>query len=97
MPDAPVFAVVDHHVMLVGDAIDILADAFNLGLEKMADACPGTSMAKLSWLVARYIRDETSGRDRCRERQQHGQASAKYGDWRECRCVSARRSLHAQH
>ena len=25
----------------------------------MADACPGTSMAKLSWLVAWYIRDET--------------------------------------
>lgn len=37
----------------------ILADAFNLGLEKMADACPGTSVAKLSWLVAWYIRDET--------------------------------------
>lgn len=25
----------------------------------MADACPGTSAAKLSWLVAWYIRDET--------------------------------------
>lgn len=25
----------------------------------MADACPGTSVAKLSWLVAWYIRDET--------------------------------------
>ncbi|CAE6875881.1 hypothetical protein R69746_08777 [Paraburkholderia aspalathi] len=37
----------------------LLADAFNLGLEKMADACPGTSVAKLSWLVAWYIRDET--------------------------------------
>jgi len=37
----------------------ILADAFNLGLEKMAEACPGTSFAKLSWLVAWYIRDET--------------------------------------
>ncbi|MFM0609730.1 Tn3 family transposase [Paraburkholderia sediminicola] len=37
----------------------ILADAFNLGLEKMADACPGTSLAKLSWLVAWHIRDET--------------------------------------
>ncbi|MEM5461155.1 Tn3 family transposase [Paraburkholderia phytofirmans] len=36
----------------------ILADAFNLGLEKMADACPGTSAAKLSWLVPWYIRDE---------------------------------------
>lgn len=29
----------------------ILAEAFNLGLEKMADACPGTSAAKLSWMV----------------------------------------------
>jgi TnpA family transposase len=37
----------------------ILADAFNLGLEKIADACPGTSASKLSWLVAWYIRDET--------------------------------------
>ncbi len=37
----------------------ILADAFNLGLEKMAEACPGTSYAKLSWLVAWYVRDET--------------------------------------
>jgi hypothetical protein len=37
----------------------ILADAFNLGLEKMAEACPGTSLARLSWLVAWHIRDET--------------------------------------
>ena len=37
----------------------ILADAINLGLVKMAEACPGTSLAKLSWLVAWHIRDET--------------------------------------
>jgi hypothetical protein len=37
----------------------ILVDAFNLGLEKMADTCAGTSAAKLAWLVAWYIRDET--------------------------------------
>ena len=37
----------------------ILADATNLGLGKMAESCPGTSLAKLSWLVAWYIRDET--------------------------------------
>ena len=37
----------------------ILADAFNLGLEKMAEACPGTSRAKLAWLVAWHIRDES--------------------------------------
>jgi TnpA family transposase len=37
----------------------ILADAINLGLRKMAEACPGTSMAKLSWLSAWHIRDET--------------------------------------
>lgn len=36
----------------------ILADASNLGLEKMADTCAGTSAAKLAWLVAWYIRDE---------------------------------------
>jgi len=33
----------------------ILADAFNLGLEKMAEACPGTSLATLAW----HIRDES--------------------------------------
>ena len=37
----------------------VLADAFNLGLEKMAEACPGTSRAKLAWLVAWHIRDES--------------------------------------
>ena len=37
----------------------ILADATNLGLGKMAESCPGTSLAKLSWLVAWHIRDET--------------------------------------
>jgi TnpA family transposase len=37
----------------------ILADAINLGLNKMAEACPGTSIAKLSWLSAWHIRDET--------------------------------------
>jgi TnpA family transposase len=36
----------------------ILADATNLGLRKMAESCPGTSLAKLSWLVAWHIRDE---------------------------------------
>ena len=33
----------------------ILADAINLGLNKMAEACPGTSIAKLSWLSAWHI------------------------------------------
>ena len=37
----------------------ILADAFNLGLEKMAEACPGTSLGKLAWLGAWQIRDES--------------------------------------
>jgi TnpA family transposase len=37
----------------------VLADALNLGLAKMAEACPGTKLAKLSWLVAWHIRDET--------------------------------------
>ena len=37
----------------------ILADATNLGLSKMAESCPGASLAKLSWLVAWHIRDET--------------------------------------
>lgn len=37
----------------------ILADAINLGLSKMAEACPRTTYAKLTWLQAWYIRDET--------------------------------------
>jgi TnpA family transposase len=37
----------------------ILADGINLGLTKMAEACPGTTYAKLSWLQAWHIRDET--------------------------------------
>jgi hypothetical protein len=37
----------------------VLADGINLGLSKMAEACPGTSLAKLSWLAAWHIRDET--------------------------------------
>jgi TnpA family transposase len=36
----------------------ILADATNMGLAKMAESCPGTSLSKLSWLVAWHIRDE---------------------------------------
>ena len=37
----------------------ILADAINLGLTKMAESSPGATYAKLSWLQARHIRDET--------------------------------------
>jgi TnpA family transposase len=37
----------------------ILADAINLGLTKMAESCPGASYAKLAWLQAWHIRDET--------------------------------------
>ena len=37
----------------------ILADPINLRLTKMTEACLGTSLAKLSWLVAWHIRDET--------------------------------------
>ena len=40
----------------------ILADGINLGLTKMAESCPGTTYAKLSWLQAWYIRDETYSR-----------------------------------
>ena len=39
----------------------ILADAINLGLTKMAESCPGTTHARLSWLQAWHIRDETYG------------------------------------
>jgi hypothetical protein len=37
----------------------VLADAINLGLTKMAESCPGTTYAKLSWQQAWHIRDET--------------------------------------
>jgi TnpA family transposase len=45
----------DQHLLLT----TILADAINLGLSKMAEACPGTTYAKLTWLQAWHIRDET--------------------------------------
>jgi hypothetical protein len=37
----------------------ILADAINLGLTKMVESSPGATYAKLSWLQAWHIRDET--------------------------------------
>ncbi len=37
----------------------ILADAINLGPTKMAECCPSFTYAKLSWLQAWHIRDET--------------------------------------
>jgi hypothetical protein len=47
----------------------LLADGINLGLTKMAEACPGTSLAKLSWLVAWHIRDETYSKSAGRARE----------------------------
>ena len=37
----------------------ILANAINLGLTKMVESCPGTTYAKLAWLQAWHIRDDT--------------------------------------
>ena len=37
----------------------ILADGINLGLTMMAESCPGTTYARLSWLQAWHVRDET--------------------------------------
>jgi Tn3 transposase DDE domain len=37
----------------------ILADAINLGLTKMSEVCPNTTYAKLSWLQAWHIREDT--------------------------------------
>jgi len=48
----------DKHLLLTA----ILADAINLGLTKMSESSPGTSYAKLAWLQAWYIRDETYAR-----------------------------------
>ena len=54
------------HLKTAGTASDkalllttILADGINLGLSKMAESCPGTTYARLSWLQAWHIRDET--------------------------------------
>jgi TnpA family transposase len=43
----------------IGLLTTILADAINLGLTKMAESSPGTSYAKLSWLQAWHVRDDT--------------------------------------
>jgi TnpA family transposase len=48
-------SVEDRHLLLTA----VLADAINLGLSKMAESCPGTTYAKLIWLQAWHIRDET--------------------------------------
>lgn len=45
----------DRHLLLTA----VLADAINLGLSKMTESCPGTTYAKLTWLQAWHIRDET--------------------------------------
>jgi len=37
----------------------VLSDAINLGLTKMAESCPDATYAKLTWLQAWHIRDET--------------------------------------
>ena len=37
----------------------ILADAINLGLTKMAEACPGTTFNKLDTVRAWHVRDES--------------------------------------
>ena len=37
----------------------VLSDAINLGLRKMAEASPGTTVTKLGWLQAWHVRDDT--------------------------------------
>lgn len=37
----------------------LLADATNLDLGKITESCPGASLARVSWLVAWHVRDET--------------------------------------
>ena len=37
----------------------ILSDAINLGLRKMSEVCPGATYAKLTWMQAWHVRDET--------------------------------------
>ncbi len=45
----------DRALLLTG----ILADGINLGLTRMADACPGVSLSTLSRIATWHIRDET--------------------------------------
>ena len=44
----------DHILLLTA----ILADGINLGISKMAEACPGTTARRLDWLASLHIRDE---------------------------------------
>ena len=37
----------------------VLADATNLGLTRMADACSVASYSKLAWTAGWYLREET--------------------------------------
>jgi TnpA family transposase len=48
-------AVADRALLLTA----ILADGINLGLTRMADACPGVSLSTLSRIATWHIRDET--------------------------------------
>ena len=48
-------AVSDRELLLTA----ILSDGINLGLTRMADACPGVSLSTLSRIATWYIRDET--------------------------------------
>ncbi|HEY6270768.1 MAG TPA: Tn3 family transposase, partial [Terriglobales bacterium] len=48
-------AVSDRELLLTA----ILADGINLGLTRMADACPGASLSTLSRIATWHIRDET--------------------------------------
>lgn len=40
----------------------MLADAINLGLSKMAEACPGITARELDWLASMHIYEETYSR-----------------------------------
>ena len=53
-----------------GDTVDdrrlimtgILADGLNLGLTRMAEACPGISLGRLAWAADWHLREETFAR-----------------------------------
>ena len=68
----------DRHLLLT----TILADAINLGLTKMAESCPGTTYAKLTWLQAWHIREETysAGLAELVNAQFHNPFAAHWGD-----------------
>jgi hypothetical protein len=75
-------AVSDRELLLTA----ILAEGINLGLTRMADACPGVSLSTLSRIATWHIRDETYGKALAEIVNHHHQLefAAHWGDGTTC-------------